>query len=336
MSQKKTVDKVNMSLDDIIKLNRNQNRQNKFSANRNFNNSVNNNNNNKQNGNKNNFQRRNGNNNKQVQQRRQQPQQNQINNKPYGMLNRSKTIQKRSPNVRILQAQQNNQQQQQRKMARFNGNQANRIPRNRRRRLPNGGQQQRPQFNRFSPAGGLASRIKFQNGQKNNGNINNHQNRSQKFAIKPQLVNLKSQPQRKRLLQPRTANNVKTKIAMQSARKNVMKAKRLLVNKITKKGPIQQIMTQRYAKSIGLVQTAGAKIKRVNGNGVRPLARKPVQRSSKMLTVNINNRINKINRVKQQQRKALQKTAQITRQQFRGRKPQQQAKQSNAGRKVFF
>lgn len=135
--------------DDIIKLNRNQNRQNKFSANRNFNNSVNNNNNNKQNGNKNNFQRRNGNNNKQVQQRRQQPQQNQINNKPYGMLNRSKTIQKRSPNVRILQAQQNNQQQQQRKMARFNGNQANRIPRNRRRRLPNGGQQQRPQFNRL-------------------------------------------------------------------------------------------------------------------------------------------------------------------------------------------
>jgi len=140
MSQKKTVDKVNMSLGKQTKKT--------FSANRNFNNSVNN-NNNKQNGNKNNFQRRNGNNNKQVQQRRQQPQQNQINNKPYGMLNRSKTIQKRSPNVRILQAQQNNQQQQQRKMARFNGNQANRIPRNRRRRLPNGGQQQRPQFNRL-------------------------------------------------------------------------------------------------------------------------------------------------------------------------------------------
>lgn len=328
----KSVDKVNMSLDDIIKLNRNQSRQNKFSANRNFNN--NNNNNNRQNGNKKNFQRNNNNNNRT---QRQQPQQKQLNNKPYGMLNRSKTIQKKTPNVRILQAQQNNQQQQ-RQMARINGNQANRIPRNRRRRVANGGPQQRPQFNRFgAAAGSLASRVKFQNRQKNNGNINNHQNRTKNFLIKPQQVNSKSQPQRKRLLQPRTANNIRTKIAMQSARKNVMKAKRLLVNKIVKKGPIQQIMTQRYAKSIGLVQNAGAKIKRINNTNVRPLARKPVQKSSKMLTVNINNRINKINRVKQQQRKNLQKTAQLARQQFRGKRPQQQqAKQSNVGRKVFF
>ena len=45
------------------------------------------------------------------------------------------------------------------------------------------------------------------------------------------------------LRQPRAANNVRQKIAMQSARKNVMKAKRVLANKVTaKKGPIQQIM----------------------------------------------------------------------------------------------
>ena len=45
------------------------------------------------------------------------------------------------------------------------------------------------------------------------------------------------------LRQPRAANNVRQKIAMQSARKNVMKAKIVLANKVTaKKGPIQQIM----------------------------------------------------------------------------------------------
>lgn len=343
----KSVDKVNMSLDDIIKLNRNQSRQNKFTANRNLN--VNN----KQNGNRNNFQRNNNRN----QYRRQQPQQHiQVNNKPYGMLNRSKTIQKRNPNVRVLQAQQNNQQQQ-RQMARINGNQASRIPRNpnnRRRRIA---VSQRPQFNRLG-AGGLASssRIKFQNGHnnaaknKNNGNINNQRNRGQKFLSQQSQYNTKNQGavqqrRRQQLRQPRAANNVKTKIAMQSARKNVMKAKRLLVNKISKKGPIQQIMTQRYAKSMGLVQNAGAKIsnkiRRINSNAIRPVMRRPLQKSSKMLTVNINNKLNKINRVKQQQRQKLQKTSQMAKQVFKNsnlnrNKQQQQGRQSNAGRKVFF
>lgn len=336
-----------MSLDDIIKLNRNQSRQNKFSANRNINN-------NRQNGNRNNFQQKKRNNNQQRprQQPQQQQQQRQVNNKPYGMLNRSKTIQKRAPNVRVLQTQQNNHQQQQRQLARINANQANRMPRNRRRRLTNGAAGTLPQRNQLNRFGGLASRIRFQNGQKNNANAPNNNNQRIRVSTQPQKVNVKSQgpaqqqPRNKRqqqLRQPRAAlNNVRTKIAMQSARKNVMKAKRVLVNKIAKKGPIQQIMTQRYAKSMGLVQNAGAQLKRVNGTNGTGRVRKPLQKS-KILSVNINNKVNKINRVKQQQRQKLQKTALLSRQQFkkptfnRSRPQQQQkAKQSNAGRKVFF
>ena len=67
------------------------------------------------------------------------------------------------------------------------------------------------------------------------------QNRVKKFRQAP-TKSLNVQKRLQQLRQPRAANNMKNKIAMQSARKNVMKAKRVLANKTAKKGPIQQIM----------------------------------------------------------------------------------------------
>ncbi len=61
-----------------------------------------------------------------------------------------------------------------------------------------------------------------------------------KFVNKPVLNRIQQVRQRRtqQLRQPIKS----AKIAMQSARKNVMKAKRLLATKTARKGPIQQIM----------------------------------------------------------------------------------------------
>lgn len=323
------MDKVNMSLDEIIKLNRNQNRQNKFAANRNLNGNKNNNNNN------NNGNRRNNNYRSNQQQQRRPQQQQLVSNKPYGMLNKSKTIQKRNnfqnkQNVLIL----NNKNQQQQVGRRFPRNLANR-----RRRLPNSAGAPQRLFNRF----GSGAANKFQNRQRqpngaankiNTARTNNSNNQPKQNNVKRfrQMPNKSANAQKRlqQLRQPRAANNVKNKIVMQSARKNVMKAKRLLAKKTTKKGPIQQIMTQRYAKNLGLIQ-AKKSVK------LAVPARKPAPKQNKMLTVSINNKVNKVNRVKQVQKKTIQKAAQS---QFKkpilNRNRQQQGQQSNAGRKVFF
>lgn len=88
---------------------------------------------------------------------------------------------------------------------------------------------------------------------------------------------------------------------MQSARKNVQKAKKLL---IARKQPAKQLMTQHFASKLGIISPKQGLTKQRVRPVQRPLQQpkkqmvKPNARKAKMLSVSIANKINRVNRAK--------------------------------------
>lgn len=280
-----------MSLDDIIKLNKKQNQKpgnNNAAKPQGGANSKRNGNQNRNNNQQSNRARSNGNgqrNNQQV-----------VNKKPLGMLNKSKTIQKaqKRPNN---QQQNKVQQQRQPMQAQFVGN---------RRRKPNNNNRanNRPvntnnqRATNTRPANKATVFNRF-------GNVKG-KGTPQKTAItiiKPAAVQQNNKSPAQRPAQQRgrrnPAGNVATnsKVLMQSARKNVQKAKRVLN---ASKKPVTQLMTQHFATKIGL---ASNKFGTARVKPTKPLAQRPLrplqqpkkksilnQAKSKLIKVNIKNK----------------------------------------------
>jgi len=291
-----TDDKVNMSLDDIIKLNRKQGRQN---GNRNGGNQAAKGANNKANPNaRQNFPRR--------PHSFKQQQSQAISKKPLGLLNKSKQIRKantiRKENVIILNSNQaagaakpgNNRRRrfQRPVQAEFIASRR-RAPTGRSNRLNRPKTLQQPQkiLNRFG-----SQVVKPVQQQAANRIATNPAARRRQAARKQQAVRVLQQPTQK----PAQAKN---KIAMQTARKNVQKAKRILT---ARKGPIQQIMTQRYASKLGLAAKSG--LAKLTKPAVARRQKKPVAVANskpKMLKVSINNKVN--NRFQMSKRQPIKK-----------------------------
>lgn len=290
-AQKQQVDKVNMSLDDIIKLNKKQNNQNNKTGNT----SVQNNNSKRGGGQR---KQRGAQNQgpKRSQQQTNRPRSKSVNNqikqqqKPFGMMNKSKVIQKKT------RLQQPKQQVGQRRpmQAQFVGNRRRRPNNNNR---TNNNNKSKVTFNRFA-----------------NGNSNkNAPVPSTITIIKPAPAQPNRSPSQKpgqpkwRRKAAGNATTANSKVLMvQSARKNVQKAKRLL---IARKKPTTQLMTQHFASKLGIASKLGlARVRATKLQGQKPL-QQPKKRSlvsqvkSKMLKVNVANKLNKVKAV--QQRKSL-------------------------------
>lgn len=321
--QKRPVDKVNMSLDDIIKMNKKQGQKAKSPNNANKGGRGLN---QKKNFQKPNDQIQKNNNLRQNQQRRQRSNirfQNQtVAKKPFGILNRSKSIQKK-------------------------GIQNKRPMKNKPAQLP----KRRPVQAQF-----IANRRRTQNNNRKNTNrnFNGHfQNKvgnsrvttSQITIIKPsntsnQQKTSPRKPNVRRTPQKKTPAPIK-RVAMQSARKNVQKAKRLL---IAKKKPVKQIMTQRYASKLGLAVKSGLVKQRKPAS--KPTQQKVLQQprkalaakqaKPKMMTISI---ANKINKIKAQKAKAKVKkitALQPTKKPILNRARPQGLSGTTSSRMVFF
>lgn len=313
--QKNSVDKVNMSLDDLIKFNKKQSKQTKAPGN---NNVKRNNNNGRPSPQKNkqigqNQQRQNGQSNHQQgnrnQNRRQRPNQKFQNNqtvakKPFGLLNRSRSIRKNRVQPKFVQpAASNVSNKQQKKVApvlqrrpmqaQFVGN---------RRRVPNNNKVKRANINHNQP------RNSFNN--RSNSNKPKNANAGQLSTItiiKPSAAPINKSPQRARQSprKPTASVQQRSKITMQSARKNVQKAKRFL---IAKKQPVKQLMTQRYASKLGLAASSKTGLVRPRVQKAKPAQQKVLQQprkksavkemKSKMLTISIANKKSQIMKAK--------------------------------------
>lgn len=313
-------DKVNMSLDDIIKLNKKQGNQQRKNTN-------------------------NGGQNKQKKGFNNKGRQQTFSKKPFGMLNRSKQIQKnktiRKESVLILKP------NGQKTSIGAAGNKVNHTRRLRpvkaqfianRRRAPNP-QSVKTIFNRFGNANSnkpkqananASNSAPKQHVQQNNNNMN--QRRGNRFAPKKQPIRILQQQKK----QKQPANN-KNKIAMQTARKNVQKAKRLLT---ARRAPVQQIMTQHYASKLGLTSKMASVNKSLSA--IRQQKRRRPQAASggagKILTVSINNRFNKTNKTKafkqQKMQNSVKQTQQIKRPILNRTRPLASSNVSN--RMVFY
>lgn len=233
-------DKVNMSLDDIIKMNKKQSRSNKKPKHPQT--RLNNTNNN---GRPNQQQRRQSNRDRQKQ-------------KPFGMLNRSKAIQKkRVQSIGRPQPQQ---------VEGFKKNKLNKTPIRalmiaKRRRVPNAGNKVANQFNRFG-SNNIKSQVQTIKIIKPAANVTTKQQHNNNNMLKSP----KKPATPKRIKQAKELRQ--SKIAMLSARKNVQKAKKLL---IARKQP--QLMTQRYASKLGLA----AKVPNQKVKPIKPLQQRQLQ-----------------------------------------------------------
>lgn len=273
------VDKVNMSLDDIIKLNKKQNKDKKIGA-------------------SNNAKQSSTIKNDLGQQHKRRFNKN-IQNQPgpskkaSGILGRSKSIQKnklfKKETVAMKANKQKNNVQpvqlrrRQPQLAQFIGN---------RRRKPNNNNR----------AKHLIGNPKL----KIDRSINRIENKKPVIASTVQIIkpsgkinhNLTKEPLAK--LKPNKVTKAKltTKIKMQTARKNVQKAKRLL---ITKKKPVKQLMTQKYATKMGILRKTDMFQKvsyqeKSNKKKILQQPKKQVVKDSKpkMMKISIANKINKI------------------------------------------
>jgi hypothetical protein len=273
--QQSKPDKVNMSLDAIIKLNKKQNKPQQNAARQsNFNkkpNTFNKNKNNQQN-------RVQGQGQVKKRQGKDQFQNQQVNKKPFGILNRSRSIKKNKNNQNnnndaVFTPKQNKNNIQQQKgsggqfnrrrprpvQAQFVGNRRRPVQKNNQNQVKRVGAAPRNnQFNRFGQKSPLkqqqqavSSQITIINPAPIKSASPRKNNIIQKVGV-TQRVRI-GQNQRQQIQKRKTAGNFnivnKSKIAMQSARKNVQKAKRLLV---ARKHPVRQLMTKHYASKIGL------------------------------------------------------------------------------------
>lgn len=223
--QPNNVDKVSMSLDDIIKVNRKQGRQNPAPGN---------NNNRNRNGANNNRQNSNG------------------NRKPFGIANRSRAIQKNrrfnngnNTNRPVINRNGNNNQAggnrpRPRRPNNFNLNRRINNADGMVRRRNNNGVVTNNNNNRFNRVNKVGGPFRPNNRRPRNGNNNVLVGR---LSANPVAVQQQVRvPRRPRVAgQPIRRNNVikNTKIAMQTARKNVQKAKRLLAAKKRRLGQLE-------------------------------------------------------------------------------------------------
>lgn len=311
--QNQQVDKVNMSLDELIKFNKQQNKQTKKPMNNNNNNPRQSFQKKKQNGQnqqKNNGQSLRQGNNRQRQFNNNRRFQNKTETKkPFGILNRSRSIKKnKSQQFVQLKAHVPKNQQQKRVapmlkrkpvQAQFIANRR-RLPNNNRMKRANNNQQQR-NLNRLN------------NNNNNNKAKNSNTNQLNSITIiKPAAKNENKSPQKaKQIFRGPAGDGLKSRIKMQSARKNVQKAKRLL---IAKKKPTKQLMTQRYASKLGLAASSKTGLVRQRSRINKPAIQKLQQpkkvssikeNKSKMLTISIANKKNKIMKAKAAQKKQL-------------------------------
>lgn len=98
---------------------------------------------------------------------------------------------------------------------------------------------------------------------------------------------------------------------MQTARKNVQKAKRLL---IAKKKPVKQLMTQKYAIKLGVLRKTDSDKKNLHQDKLKQqkILQQPKKQTikdskPKMVKVNIANRVNKIRLRKAKQQQVFRK-----------------------------
>lgn len=273
------VDKVNMSLDDIIKLNKKQN-QNK-------NNKI-------------------GNNNKaktfppqknadKGQQRRRGFNKNSGPNKPgpskkaFGILDRSKSIKKKNiPTKKALILKDNQQKNKNVKpFATRRQPQQAQIIGNRRRKPNNNNRTKR--FNEINSKQNINRPI-------NITKMNNPTIASTVQIIKPSQRTNPSVTQKPKLQHNKIEKEKQSKIKMQTARKNVQKAKRLL---IAKKKPVKQLMTQKYAIKMGVLRNTGLVPKSTQAKSkqqriLQQPKKQTIKESKPMFKVNIASRINKV------------------------------------------